>query len=357
MLANKLSLICGATLLAFSLLPAGAGAQSGAQQAHAFKLAGDYQGVHDPSIIKAGDTWYVFTTGLAPHGHMAIRCSKDLLNWKLCGQVLNEIPAWIHQESPGTKELWAPDISYFNGKFHLYYAYSLFGVNTSGIALLTNKTLDQSSPDYKWIDEGLVLRSTSADNFNAIDPNLTFDVDGHAWLSFGSFWSGIKMRRIDPSTGKLSVEDTKTYALATRAKPANAAPAAPGLPPDWQAIEAPFLIHHGSYYYLFVSWDLCCRGTKSNYRIIVGRAKNVTGPYLDAEGKNLAEGGGLQLEASNHRWLGPGGQSLYADAQQTLMVFHAYDATDGKPAMQLSTVGWKNDWPVIAMEDAPQASR
>ncbi|WP_420237920.1 arabinan endo-1,5-alpha-L-arabinosidase [Telmatobacter bradus] len=356
MFLRKIFLTCGAALLAFALLRGGAYAQS-EEGAHAFTLTGDYQGVHDPSIIKAGDTWYVFTTGLAPHGHMAIRCSKDLEQWKFCGQVLNEIPAWIHKQSPGTKELWAPDISYFNGKYHLYYAYSLFGVNTSGIALLTNKTLDASSLDYKWVDEGLVLRSTAKDDFNAIDPNLIFDADGKTWLAFGSFWSGIKMRRINSATGKLSDEDTHTYALASRAKPAGSVWARRDLPPDWQAVEAPFVIHHGSYYYLFVSWDLCCRGTSSTYHIVVGRAKNVTGPYVDAEGKNLLDGGGLQLLAGNRRWLGPGGQSLFADAQQTIMVFHAYDAISGKPAMQLSTVGWKDDWPVIAMQDATQAGK
>lgn len=92
-----------------------ASAQTHSSSSHIFALSGDYEGAHDPSVIKAGDTWYVFTTGLAPLGHMAIRCSKDLQVWKLCGQVLREIPKWIRMESPGTRELWAPDISYFNG--------------------------------------------------------------------------------------------------------------------------------------------------------------------------------------------------------------------------------------------------
>lgn len=318
---------------------------------HVYHLSGDYQGTHDPSVIKAGDTWYVFATGLAPKGHMAIRCSKDLENWKLCGQVLTEIPEWIKKESPGTKELWAPDISYFHGSFHLYYAYSLFGKNTSGIALLTNKTLDLASPDYRWKDEGLVLRSTEQDNFNAIDPNLVIDAKGLAWLAFGSFWGGIKMRRIDPATGKLSTEDTKLYDLASRERPENAASAPAGLPPDWQAIEAPFIIHHGGFYYLFVSWDLCCRGLKSTYRTMVGRSREVTGPYVDAAGKFMEKGGGTPVLSANHRWLGPGGESLYVGKEETIMVFHAYDAKTGKPALQVSTVAWKDGWPQVCLED------
>jgi arabinan endo-1,5-alpha-L-arabinosidase len=157
-------------------------------------------------------------------------------------------------------------------------------VNTSGIALATNETLDSSSPKYAWKDEGLVLKSTESDDFNAIDPNIVLDSKGQPWLSLGSFWSGIKMRRIDAATGKLDPADSTIYSLASRARPANSEPTKPGLPPNWQAIEAPFIVHHGHFYYLFVSFDLCCRGTKSTYRTMVGRAKKVTGPYLDANG-------------------------------------------------------------------------
>jgi arabinan endo-1,5-alpha-L-arabinosidase len=316
-----------------------------------FDLSGDIQGTHDPSIIKAGDTWYVFATGLAPHGHMAIRCSRDLMVWKLCGQVFSEIPDWIRKESPGTKELWAPDISFFDGEYHLYYAYSLFGKNTSGIALATNKTLDPQDPDYAWVDRGLVLRSGAGDDFNAIDPNFVLDESGNAWLAFGSFWSGIKMRRLDRSTGKLSTEDTRLYSLASRERPEGAPPGTPELPPDWEAVEAPFIIHHGEFYYLFVSWDLCCRGTKSTYRTMVGRSSAVTGPYVDSTGKPMIDGGGTPVLTGNHRWLGPGGESLYVGEHETIMVFHAYDAATGKPSMQISTVAWQDGWPKVGLRD------
>ncbi len=342
-------------IVAAALLTTGGLAAQHNSSPHVYSLSGDYQGTHDPSVIKAGDTWYVFATGLAPKGHMAIRCSKDLENWKMCGQVLTEIPAWIKKESPGTRELWAPDISYFHGSFHLYYAYSLFGKNTSGIALLTNKTLDSASPDYHWEDEGLVLRSTEQDDFNAIDPNLVIDAKGRGWLAFGSFWSGIKMRRVDPATGKLSNDDTKLYDLASRERPENAAPPPAGLPPDWEAIEAPFILHHGGYYYLFVSWDLCCRGLKSTYRTMVGRSREITGPYVDRAGKDMKKGGGTPVLAANHRWLGPGGESLYSGKDQTIMVFHAYDARTGKPALQISTVAWNDGWPQVGLSDVEPA--
>jgi arabinan endo-1,5-alpha-L-arabinosidase len=321
-----------------------------AQKPQALVLSGDYAKTHDPSIARQGNNYYVFATGRAPDGgQFAIRCSNGLTDWKLCGHVFNEIPAWIKEASPRTRDLWAPDISFFNGKYHLYYAYSAFGVNTSGIALATNATLDPADPSYQWKDEGLVLKSAASDDFNAIDPNIVLDKRGQPWLSFGSFWSGIKMRRIDAATGKPAADDTALYALATRVKPENAAPAKPGLPADWEAIEAPFIVRHKNFYYLFVSFDLCCRGIRSTYRIMVGRSQKVTGPYIDAEGKPMLQGGGTQLLAGNARWLGPGGESILQEPGGDVMVFHAYDAQTGKPALQISTIGWQGGWPHVAL--------
>ncbi len=322
-----------------------------AQKPHAYSLSGDVAGTHDPSIIKEAKAWYVFATGKAPGGgQFAIRCSDDLEHWKLCGHVFDSLPSWIQERSPGTRDLWAPDISYAHHEYRLYYAYSLFGKNTSGIALATNKTLDPNSPDYKWIDKGLVFESKAEDNFNAIDPNLVVDAKGGEWLAFGSFWDGIKMRRLNDS-GMLSTSDTTLYSLARRSKPENAAPAPPGLPANWQAIEAPFIVRHDDYFYLFNSWDLCCRGLKSTYKTMVGRSKSVTGPYVDATGKSLAEGGGTLVLTANSRWLGPGGESVYLGTRKhDIIVFHAYDATTGKPSMQLSTIDWTGGWPHAALE-------
>jgi len=322
-----------------------------AQKPHVYTLSGDVAGTHDPSIMKEGKTWYVFATGKAPGGgQFAVRCSDDLQQWKLCGHVFDTVPSWVLERSPGTKDLWAPDISYVHNEYRLYYAYSLFGKNTSGIALATNRTLDPSSPDFKWVDKGLVLESKAEDNFNAIDPNLVLDGKGGQWLVFGSFWDGIKMRRLDDA-GLLSPTDTTLYSLARRAKPEEAAPAAAGLPANWQAIEAPFIVRHHGYFYLFTSWDLCCRGLRSTYRTMVGRSKSITGPYVDATGKSLADGGGTGLLTANSHWLGPGGGSVFLHSgDPDLFVFHAYDSKTGRPSMQISTIDWAGGWPHAGLE-------
>ena len=352
-------------------------AQTPTKAPQALTLTGQFAGTHDPSIAEDHGTYYVFATGAAfpytPGGsdvppppapgapakvrpetrdlpQFPIRCSSDLHMWKRCGEVFPSIPQWIRDLSPKTSELWAPDISYFDGLYHLYYAFSAFGKNTSGIALATNETLDRNSPKYKWVDKGLVLRSLATDNFNAIDPNLVLDGKGDAWLSFGSFWTGIKMRKLDRRTGLLSPSDTTLYSLASRVQVAQPGPRNPDLPPDSEAVEAPFVFHHDAFYYLFVSWDLCCRGTKSTYRTMVGRSANVTGPYLDREGHNLAEGGGSPLLKSNSLWIGPGGESLLHLPDQDLIVFHAYSAANGRPSLQISTVAWQDGWPVVALE-------
>lgn len=348
-----------------------------AEQPKAFPLSGDVAGTHDPSIAKDGKTWYVFATGKTRQGgEFAIRCSDDLEHWKLCGQVFDDIPVWIHEKSPSTKELWAPDVHRVGKEFRLYYSYSLFGKNTSGIALATNKTLDPNSPDYKWVDKGLVLESKATDNFNAIDPNFVQDAHGHGWLAFGSFWDGIKLRRLDDTTGLASTSDTRLYSLARRVSasaPHTESTAGLNekistLPSDSEAIEAPFIVPHAGYFYLFTSWDLCCRGTHSTYHTVVGRSKSITGPYLDRSGKKLEDGGGTPLLNANTRWLGPGGESVLMGSVRKppnahdlnahdlnahdLIVFHAYDAATGKPSMQLSTLTWTDDgWPQAALSD------
>ena len=202
-----------------------------------------------------------------------------------------------------------------------------------------NKTLDAESPNYKWVDKGLVLRSHHDDDFNAIDPNLVTDKGGYQWLDFGSFWGGIKMRRIDPATGKLSSKDTTLYSLASR----------PHAPHQADPIEAPFIIHHGSFYYLFASFDFCCRGVKSSYYTVVGRSRNISGPYFDADGKSMTEGGGTRVTTPTSLWRGPGHEGLFLQRNGPyLMAFHAYDATTGKPFLQISTIAWENDWPHTA---------
>lgn len=296
-------------------------------------LQGDISPIHDPTMIRAADTYYVFATNRFNGKLLPIFCSKDLQQWRFCGNVFDAVPDWAIKEIPGARGIWAPDISYVRGEYRLYYAVSTFGSNHSVVGLITNKTLDADSPEYRWVDQGPVIGSTKEDDFNAIDPNHVQDSDGNSWLAFGSFWGGIKLRLLDKKTGKLSAADTKLYSLASR-RPLN--------PP---AIEAPAIIRHDRYYYLFLSFDFCCRGKNSTYRIVVGRADKITGPYLDRAGRPLLAGGGTPLLEGSGVWRGPGGQSLLTESPKDLLVFHSYNGVTGRATLMLSTLAWENGWP------------
>ena len=302
------------------------------------KLDGDTEGVHDPVIMKEGDTYYVFCTGgRRGEGTIPIRTSKDLRRWTLAGYVLKQLPDWATKEVPKARDAWAPDISYYNGRYHLYYAVSSFGSRDSAIGLATNQTLDLKSPKYKWVDEGMVLRSyQDKDGWNAIDANLVIESKNSIWLNWGSFWGGIKMRRIDPTTGRLSTKDTTMYSLASR----------PREQPVGGSIEAPFLVRHGGCWYLFVSFDRCCRGAKSTYNVVVGRSKMLTGPYIDKTGKPMPEGGGsLVIEATTPNWRGPGHEAVLQEKGGDYLVFHAYHGSTGRSYLQISTLVWEDGWP------------
>jgi arabinan endo-1,5-alpha-L-arabinosidase len=307
------------------------------------RMSGDFAPVHDPCIIKSANTYHLFCTTSQPNasGFIACRTSNDLASWKLQGTVFKQIPSWARKAVPGTKGLWAPDISRVGNEYRLYYSCSTFGSNRSVIGLATNETLDSASPRYAWQDRGLVIESQRGDDFNAIDPNFIVDREGGHWLALGSFWSGIKLFPLDPGTGKPAAGDARKFSLAARPVP-DQAPA---------AIEAPFLIDRGGYYYLFVSFDYCCQGRSSSYYIVVGRSKAIAGPYVGRDGKLMTDGYGTMLLRGNRRFRGPGHNAFLHDAGKDYLVYHAYDQShDGRPVLRISPVTWSADgWPQVSL--------
>jgi len=237
---------------------------------------------------------------------------------------------WTSPYTNGSASLWAPDISFRSGQFFLYYAASTFGSQRSGIFLATSPTGLQGS----WTDRGLVIDSSSAVDYNAIDPNLLVDAQGGWWLTFGSFWTGIKQIRLDPATGRRSTSDTAVRALARR-------------PTTDDAIEAAFVYRRGGLFYLFVSFDLCCRGAQSTYRIMVSRSSSANGPFVDRAGVQMTSGGGTQLLAGHGSIHGPGGQSVIADTGGDILVYHYY-ADNGTALLGINRIGWDAaGWPFV----------
>ncbi len=309
-------------------------------------LLGDVIPVHDPSITRRADgTYVVFTTDLpflnSPH-FLKQRCSADLVTWAACGYVFDTMPAWVKAEFPDAVGLWAPDISWFGGLYHLYYAVSTLGSQHSAIGVATNRTLDPNDPQYEWVDGGEVLASSAGADFNAIDPNVLVDSTGtetHVWLNYGSFWGGLYQQELDPTSGRL-MPGAVPYHLAQQPAAANG------------AMEGAAMIAHNGWYYLFASVGICCNIPieQDTYQQIVGRSRSVHGPFLAQDGTDLLQGGGTVLLTSDSNWLAPGGGSLWqsADGGQTLLTFHALERSqNGALALWVEPVTWKNDWPVL----------
>src|SRR5580692_12504256 len=162
--------------------PASTGSPAGAAGPGGTSAPANYVFVHDPSMAREGGTYYLFSTGdpagSIGNGNIQIRTSRDLRHWTYTGTVFADKPAWITAALGSIPNLWAPDISYFGGLWHLYYAGSSFGSNNSVIGLATTPTLDPGSPRYHWTDDGQVFRSSTADEYNAIDPSLVTGASG-----------------------------------------------------------------------------------------------------------------------------------------------------------------------------------
>ena len=307
--------------------------------------------VHDPVMIKQGDTYYLFATGVG----IAVWSSKDLQNWRKEAPVFSKAPQWAVDTIPGFRgHIWAPDITYHNGQYYLYYSVSAFGKNTSAIGVATNKTLDSASADFQWVDHGRVIQSyPGKTNWNAIDPNIIKDEKGTAYMVFGSFWDGLKMIKLTGDLLKTAepIENIPTVASRKKESSNINPPSIDNNPKDagGNAIEAPFIYKKGPYYYFFASIDYCCKGENSTYKMIVARSKSVVGPYVDKAGVELRLGGGTILLQGNKDWHGVGHNGMYGDGNNDYIVYHGYDAADkGRSKLQVQQLKWdKNGWPYL----------
>ncbi|HEX8522503.1 MAG TPA: arabinan endo-1,5-alpha-L-arabinosidase [Tepidisphaeraceae bacterium] len=287
---------------------------------------------HDPSSVMESDgVYWFFATG---PGIRTYR-SADLQTWTFGPPALNHLPLWARSYTK-TQSLWAPDVVRAkDGRYLLYFSASSWGKNTSAIGLASNTTLNPGDRTYKWVDHGVVIASSAADEFNAIDPAVLID-DQKMWLTFGSFWSGIKLIELDPKTGRRLADNSPIHALAHS-----------------NQIEAPFLHRHAGKYYLFVNWGLCCRGVRSTYNIRVGRSDRITGPYLDKDGRDMLHGGGTLLLGSDKPFIGPGHAGILRAQNRDWFTCHFYDATQaGRATFAIRPLSWTKDgWPVVGADD------
>lgn len=234
-------------------------------------------GVHDPTIIEANGTYYMVSTDTQQPktSGVPIRSSKDLIHWRFEKTALEdgvpaEADAWTGATN-GLEGLWAPEIIKYNNEYRMYYSASTFGSTTSYIGLAS-----APHPLGPWEDRGEVVKTAPhLASHNAIDANICTDRDGEQWFTYGSFFGGIHICAVDKATGKL--KDPSDYGKLIAIRPQSVE----------GAIEGPFIYYNEKTddFYLFVSFD----SLNDTYNIRVGRSKEITGPYLDRNGRELTE--------------------------------------------------------------------
>lgn len=288
-------------------------------------LSGDLQ-AHDPELVVTPGGYFLFFTG----DLISTKVSSDLLEWSATEPVFSEMPLWVNQRLDGVTDLWAPDVSFFGGKYHLYYAASTYG---TGVSCIGHATAPELSDGTIWLDEGDVICSDVDEivDWDAIDPSTFVDEAGSWWMVFGSYSSGIKLIPLDSDGRRRGVE---LYSLANR--------------PEEKAIQAPSMLFHEGFYYLFASFDQCCAGVNSTSNIRVGRSTDVTGPFIDKEGTPLLESGGSPFIVGNDNFRGAGASSIFEYDGRLFIAYHAYDASlAGQATLRIAPLAFDEEaWPI-----------
>ena len=320
------------------------------------------QSCADPTMIRgqtAGDTdWYMYCTsdplgdwdqdgsGNYHHHQIPTFRSSDLVHWTYAGDAFSAPPSWAESWAG----LWAPEIQYFDGKYHLYYAVTDTKQSVSGewycgedsaIGVATS-----ANPTGPWTDKGSPVvrprRSGSGCSFYAtIDPDVTTSPEGQRYIYYGSYDGGVEVRQLSSDGLSSSAASATRVAIGSR-------------------YEGTEVVQHGGFYYLFASATDCCRGPLTGYAVFVGRSASPTGPFVDREGVSFTAGrvGGTPvLSMSGNRWLGPGHNTVFTDLDgQDWTIFHAVDSDDPyfagsvgftKRPAQLDPLDWVDGWPTV----------
>ncbi|KAF8140757.1 arabinanase [Mycena galopus ATCC 62051] len=279
-----------------------------------------------PTMCKLGTTYFIFTGGVG----IPIYTSTDLVAWTNVGVVFPTGAPWTAPYTGGDNlKLWAPDCKVVDGAFRLFYAASTLGSQNSAIFYAYSTTGASGT----WTNGGLVLSSSAADDFNAIDPNLS--VDPVSYLSFGSYWSGIKGVQLDP-TSYLPLSATYD-SLAFR----NNGVEPMGAP---NSEEAPVIWHFGDFWYLFTSWN----ADAAYYQVHVARSSTYNSGYVGEAGLAALDNGGTVILPAHDLILGPGGQDIFVDTDGTpYIVYHYKVGTALTHHIGLNQLNMSTGWPVV----------
>lgn len=276
----------------------------------AFALDGTVN-IHDPSTI--------------------VLCDGKFYTWGTGGAGLASDDGWTWRRGTALpRRGLAPDVIHIGDRWYVYTAANIGAQPKAAVNMIWSKTLDPQSPEYKWNEGGVVASSDGVEDSNAIDPGIFLDpTSGRLWLTYGSYFGYIRLVELNPRTGtRLNPGDT----------PVNLA----------INCEASDMMYHDGWYYLLATHGSCCRGADSGYNIRVGRSRRVTGPYLDAEGIDMIQGGGKLLIGSSGRVIGAGHFGLLDlgdGVQKFSMHWEADLDRGGASVLDIRPLMWKDGWP------------
>ncbi|HEX8426247.1 arabinan endo-1,5-alpha-L-arabinosidase [Hymenobacter sp.] len=313
--------------------------------------------VHDPSIIKADDYYYCYSTDVgygisdaALTPGLQVRRSKDLIQWQFVGWVFQGAPAmganFIRQNGGTPNRLvWAPYVLKVGAEYRLYYSLASNNAARSVIGLAT-----ASSPQGPWTEKGIVVNSftTSGAMTNAIDPTVIVDQQGQHHMYFGSAFDGIYTLKLDAATGLAQTSGDRGRRIAQRGFTNGSING---------NIEAPEIIYNQEQgkYYLFISYDWLL----TKYNVRVGRSASPEGPFLDFNGRdiNLVEDHGPMILApyqftGHSGWQGTAHCAVFQENGQY------YIAHQGRPGidpyymdLHVRKMFWtQSGWPVVSPE-------
>ncbi len=283
----------------------------------------------DPNLVKGTDGYfYAYSTeadwtnaGIGGGRRIIpILRSKDLMKWDIVGAALNKKPDW---KTDGG--IWAPDVTYNNGVYLLYYSFSTWGDPNPGIGVATS-----TNPQGPFNDLGKLFLSQELGVDNSIDPFL-FVEGSKLYLFWGSFHG---IYGIELSADGTKITGTKFQVAGN-------------------AYEGSYIYKRNNFYYYIGSTGSCCEGVNSTYKVLVGRSANLMGPYVDEQGKSLMDNGGTLLLQRNsaNGFVGTGhnGDIITDNAGTTWMLYHAFENKPGanQRVMLLDKISWNNDWPVM----------
>ena len=296
---------------------------------------------HDPCIVELDGRTFCFSTGNGG----SMKSTKDFKTWTIHGPIMTTPPPWLRTMIPEHRSIWAPDGVKVGNKVRIYYCASrYFGGNDSAIGFQENEHFDANKPNEGWVDHGMVIESSKAkgNHYNCIDPDVQIDQQGRHWMFFGSYYSGIYVVELDPESGKIKPGSEPVSVAWNKGSKENALEGAAGC-------------YHDGYYYLWVSYGLAAQGVRSTYQVMVGRSKDPNGPFIDAKGTPMTEGGHVNILKTSPPMFSPGhNEVMHHRDGRWMMSYHFYDGRKfwtgdkwGLPRLQVREVLWSADgWPL-----------